>query len=75
MMKLDEGFIMDNFEEYLTVKEAAKVLGVAILTLHRWDVSGKLKARRHPINHYRLYKKSELERLLKKAAQTGKKTT
>lgn len=57
---------MTNFKEYLTVKQAAEFLGVTVMTLHRWDAKGKLKARRHPINRYRLYKKSDLERLLKK---------
>lgn len=57
---------MTNLKGYLTVKEAAEFLGVSIMTLHRWDAGGKLKARRHPINRYRLYKKSELEKLLKK---------
>jgi len=56
---------MTNFKEYLTVKEASEFLGVSIMTLHRWDAQGKLKARRHPINRYRLYKKSELEKILK----------
>jgi len=36
-----------------------------VMTLHRWDAAGKLKALRHPINHYRLYKRSDLEKLLK----------
>jgi excisionase family DNA binding protein len=56
---------MASFKDYLTVTEAAKVLGVSVMTLHRWDAGGKLKAHRHPINHYRLYKKSDLSRLLK----------
>ena len=75
MMKLDEGFIMDNFREYLTVKEAAEVLGVAVLTLHRWDAAGKLSPRRHPINNYRLYKRADLEKLLKIVAMRKKKKT
>jgi len=57
---------MTNLKEYLTVKEAATFLGVTVMTLHRWDARGKLKARRHPINHYRLYKKSDLSKVLKK---------
>ncbi len=57
---------MTNFKGYITVKQASEILGVTVMTLHRWDAGGKLKARRHPINHYRLYKKSELESLLKK---------
>ncbi len=56
---------MTNFKGYLTVKQAAEFLGVTVMTLHRWDAAGKLKALRHPINHYRLYKRSDLEKLLK----------
>lgn len=57
---------MTNFKGYITVKQAAEYLGVTVMTLHRWDAKGKLKAQRHPINHYRLYKQGDLEKLLKK---------
>ena len=60
---------MTNFKGYLTVKEASEFLGVSIMTLHRWDAKGKLKARRHPINHYRLYKKTDLEKILKQISK------
>lgn len=56
---------MENLKDYLTVDEASKILGVSKITLRRWDNSGKLKSYRHPINKYRLYKKEELENLLK----------
>ncbi len=55
---------MAKLNEYLTVGEAAELLGVSKDTLRRWDRAGKLKARRHPITGYRLYLKSELEKLL-----------
>jgi excisionase family DNA binding protein len=51
-------------EGYLTVGQAAALLGVTAATLRNWDRAGKLKARRHPINGYRLYAKSDIERLL-----------
>jgi DNA (cytosine-5)-methyltransferase 1 len=60
---------MINFKGYIKVKEAADLLGVTVMTLHRWDDKGKLRAFRHPINHYRLYKRSELERLLKRLSK------
>lgn len=47
----------------VTIKDAAKVLGVAEITLRRWDAAGKFTAHRHPVNGYRLYQVSELERL------------
>ncbi len=58
-----------NIKDYITIKEAAELLGVDKTTLRRWDKAGKLKPYRHPINSYRLYKKSDLEALLKGIAQ------
>ena len=66
---------MANFKEYLTVKDTAEFLGVAIMTLHRWDAAGKLKATRHPINNYRLYKRSDLKKLLQKLTKTRRRAT
>ena len=60
---------MKNLKEYLRVQEASQLLGVSIVTLHRWDAKGKLKSLRHPINNYRLYKRSDIERILKKINQ------
>ena len=51
----------DNF---LTIKQAAKMLGVSALTLRNWDKSGKFTASRHPINNYRVYKKDEVDMLI-----------
>jgi excisionase family DNA binding protein len=39
----------------LTITEAAELLEVSVQTLRRWDEIGKFKARRHPMNDYRLY--------------------
>lgn len=57
---------MKTFEQYLTVKEASKILGVAPITLRRWDKKRRLESRRHPINGYRLYDRKMLTRLLEK---------
>jgi len=56
-------------EKYLTIKEAAKYLGVTPLTLRNWDKKGKLSPTRHPINNYRVYDRDELETLYKKLAE------
>ncbi len=53
-----------NIKDYITIKEAAELLGVDKTTLRRWDKAGKLKPYRHPLNKYRLYKKDELEQIL-----------
>ena len=50
----------------ITVKEAAKLFGVSTQTIRRWDAMGKLKAVRHPINNYRLYRLIDLQKLTKK---------
>ena len=55
-----------KMSNYMTIKEAAEYLKVTGQTLRNWDKAGKLVPHRHPMNNYRLYKKSELERLLKK---------
>jgi excisionase family DNA binding protein len=52
---LDVGVPQNNEPEVLTIKAAAEVLGVSEQTLRRWDKAGKLRAKRHPMNGYRLY--------------------
>jgi excisionase family DNA binding protein len=46
--------------EILTIKAAAELLGVSEQTLRRWDNAGKLRARRHPMNGYRLYPRDQV---------------
>lgn len=50
--------------EVVTIKEAAELLRTPEITLRRWDEAGKFKARRHPINGHRLYRRDGVERLL-----------
>lgn len=71
-MRMDDIRKPTNDKKYLTVKEAAKLLGVSPLTLRNWDKSGKLKAIRHPINNYRLYPREQIEFLLRKIRSQGK---
>jgi MerR family copper efflux transcriptional regulator len=51
---------------YLKILEAARFLGVTPQTLRNWDRQGKLSAYRHPMNNYRMYKQTELEKILKR---------
>jgi excisionase family DNA binding protein len=44
----------------ITIKQAARMLGVSEPTLRRWDEAGKFTARRHPINGYRLYDRAKV---------------
>ena len=58
-----------QLSEYMTVQQAASMLGVSSSTLRNWDRMGKLRAFRHPFNGYRLYLQTELEKILKYVAQ------
>jgi MerR family transcriptional regulator, copper efflux regulator len=65
---------VDRLSDYLRVAEAADYLGVSPNTLRNWVNAGKIAAVRHPMNDYRLFKKEDLDSLLKKVAAAGKKT-
>ena len=64
---------MDKLKDYLRISEAAEFLGVSPNTLRNWENAGKLVAHRHPINGYRLFKKEELDEVLKQVKRPGKK--
>ena len=51
--------------QYITIKQASNILGVSTLTLRNWDKNGKLKAYRHPMNNYRVYKIDDLETVIR----------
>ncbi len=53
-------------EDFVLVKEAASMLGVCPNTIRAWGAAGKLEEYRHPINDYRMYKRKDLEKLIKK---------
>lgn len=55
---------MEN--KYITIKQAARILGVTPLTLRNWDNSGKFPAGRHPISNYRVYRVEDLEEIIYK---------
>ena len=50
--------------QYITIKQASRILNVSPLTLRNWDRNGKLKAHRHPMNNYRVYKIEDLEAVI-----------
>lgn len=61
-----------KLRDYLLIREAAEYLGVSEATLRNWDREGKIPAYRNPINGYRLFKKSDLEALLRKVARSSR---
>ena len=54
-----------KISEYMTIKQAAKYLGVSGSTLRSWEKLEKIKPIRNPMNNYRLYKKEDLDKILK----------
>lgn len=65
--------IEQNSKKFITVKEAATILGVTPLTLRNWDKSGKLEAGRHPFNNYRVYAREDIDKLLNEIATNKEK--
>lgn len=50
---------MPNHQDFITVRQAADLIGVSPATLLNWDRAGKLKVVRSPMNRYRLSPKAE----------------
>jgi excisionase family DNA binding protein len=57
------GHIMKTMQEFLLVKEVARILGVSPNTVRTWADSGKLPEHRHPVNRYRLFRAKDVEKL------------
>lgn len=57
---------MNQNETFLHVQEAAQFLGVSPNTVRNWGRDAKVPEYRHAINNYRLYKKSDLFKLLQR---------
>ncbi|HEY7363903.1 MAG TPA: helix-turn-helix domain-containing protein [Methylomirabilota bacterium] len=63
--------ILDG-EEFLTVKEAARLLGVKPATLYAYVSRGVLRSYRQGIKRQRLYRRAEVEALLRLAPSDGR---
>ncbi len=64
---------MPKLDEYVRIAEAAEYLGVHRNTLRNWGRIGKIPEHPHPVNNYRLFKVSDLDKLLRKAEQSARK--
>ena len=60
---------MQKLTEYLHTAAAAEYIGVAQNTLRKWAAQGDIPMHRNPVNGYRLFKRSDLDKFLKKAAK------
>ena len=64
---------MPKLDEYLKIAAAAEYLGVSQNTLRNWEAAGKIKVRRHPMNRYRLYRVSDLDKVLRETERSSEK--
>ena len=64
---------MPKLDEYVRIAEAAEYIGVHHNTLRNWGRNGRIPEYRHPVNNYRLFKVSDLDKLLRKAEQSAAK--
>lgn len=56
---------------FYTVKQVAEALGIAKNTLYNWEMKKKVpKAKRHPMNNYRVYTEDDVKRI-KKTIERG----
>lgn len=52
-------------DEFVLVSEAAEMLGVCPNTVRSWGANGKITEYRHPVNDYRMFKRKDLEHILR----------
>jgi len=65
---------VNKLRDYLRISQAAEYLGVPPNTLRNWENAGKIIARRHPVNGYRLFRRDDLDALLKQVASSSPKS-
>lgn len=64
---------MTKLTDYVKTAEAAEILGVSQNTLRKWASNGDVPMRRNPVNGYRLFKRSDLEKFLRRIAKPEKR--
>jgi excisionase family DNA binding protein len=62
---------VEKLSHYLRISGAAAYLGVSPNTLRNWVNAGKIAAFRHPVNDYRLFKREDLDALLKQVRKAS----
>ncbi len=67
-------FIFSSMEQkYLSIKDAARLIGVTPLTLRNWDKKGVLTSYRNPVNNYRVYRSDQIELFLRRIENSKNK--
>jgi excisionase family DNA binding protein len=63
---------MERLNQYVKVAEAAEILGVSQGAVRTWAEDGKLPVHRNPANGYRLFRRTDLDSFLRRAAKPVK---
>jgi DNA-binding transcriptional MerR regulator len=58
-------------DDFVRVKQAAAMLGVSPNTMRAWGAGGKVAEYRHPVNNYRLYKLTDLKKILRQLEKSA----
>jgi MerR family copper efflux transcriptional regulator len=61
-----------KLRDFLRISEAADYLGVSPNTLRNWERAGKVAADRHPVNRYRLFRREDLDGLLRQVERPAR---
>jgi excisionase family DNA binding protein len=64
-----------KLRDFLRISDAAEYLGVSPNTLRNWERAGKIVAHRHPVNRYRLFKREDLDAVLRQAERPAQTRT
>jgi excisionase family DNA binding protein len=64
-----------KLRDFLRISEAADYLGVSPNTLRNWERAGKIVAHRHPVNRYRLFKREDLDAVLRQVEGPTRRRT
>lgn len=57
---------MGPMSQFYTVNDVIRELKISKNTLYNWEAAGKIpKAKRHPMNKYRVYTKDDIEKIKK----------
>jgi excisionase family DNA binding protein len=67
--------MINKLTEYLHTAAAAEYLGVAQNTIRKWAARGDIPMHRNPANGYRLFKRTDLNKFLRKTACPVKPNT
>lgn len=60
---------MKKLSDYLHTAAAEECMGVVLNTIRNWAARGEPPMHSNPVNAYRLFKSSDLDKLLKEVAK------